>query len=285
MRDHRPARLGIPFAALVGAAVVALFTLDVFTLRCDRTTQRCTWSSTALAGRSSGILDLRSIERLTTDPTWHRGAQVNEVYLRVQHHAVMRDGSTVPLERFRRTSMIGEETLPRRFERFRQRVDRNLAVTEVHFGFGGLVVVVLLMIAGVFGVLARRVTVSVEQGALTFSRAGVIGGWRSWSGPVEAIRAVELNRGSYAGLYLRTEDGDRLKVRYGGVDAETEALAEQLAHAVGRDVTTTTDAEVRKTSRGTNPLPALGCMLLAFSPLAVPCGWGIASSLAAELLR
>jgi hypothetical protein len=267
----------VPLALVVAAVLMALFSAQVLVFSCTRSTDTCSYTSLGL-GISQGELRLSDIAEIDDQGREEVGAQVNTRYWRVQHHAVLRNGSAVPLEVGSRLTMIGEESLVRRFRAFRQGREEHLYFPELTFGFGGVGVLTLLVLGLVMLVFATRVRVRVSGAHLCFQRRGVIGGFRTWEGLLTDLTAVECNKtGSYPGTYLRVPDG-LLKLGY-GLLVDGDSAGRELAAFAGVPLVEIDDRQVREGATGLNPLPALGCMGMALSPVAIPCVWGVVSSL------
>lgn len=257
--------------------VVALLSVDTFHLRCERARDRCTYQSLGVlqGGVHDGTFALSEVDILVDELHERRGATASSLYYETRHSVWLRDGRQLDLEpRFRDTFI--DDGLEERFQGFQARGAATLDVRELHFGFGGITVIACLLLGLVLLVLMRSVTLTLDRRTRTyvFRRRGMVGGFASREGPFSDFVQLEINdKGSYRGVYLAHREGRRYKLAYGGVGAEDRAAAHTVAETLGVPLVGTDDATVKAHARGIFPLPALGCMLLALSPIAVPAVW------------
>ncbi|MFK7986709.1 MAG: hypothetical protein AB8I08_11850 [Sandaracinaceae bacterium] len=287
VRVTRPGKWIWPLAIIALGVAVGLIGVDTFHLRCERATDRCTYQSLGVlqGGVHDGRFALSEVELMVDELEERRGANASTVYYATRHTAWLRDGRQLNLEPRLRTRFI-DDHLPTRFRAFQSRGDATLDIRELHFGFAGIFVIACMLIGLMLLVLARSVTLTLDRRtrSYAFRRRGIVGGFASREGPFSDLVQIEINdKGSYLGVYLAHREGRRYKLLYGGVGHEGRSAAQTIAETLGVPLVGTDDATVKAQARGTLPFGALGCMLLAVSPLAVPGIWCVLSWLFTEL--
>lgn len=279
--------LGQIFAALILGGLgmlVAALSVDALTIECDRAKDQCDFASIGVlqGGRSEGTVRLSQVGRWRTESFTQRGSR-NSITRKERHELQLVDGRRVEVEP-RHRSVMFDDLLPAQFEAFRRSSEPSLRAFALHFGYAGFVIAPLLALALVLLVLAeqKQARFDFATGSFAVTARGLRSGRRSTVGAIRDLVAVEtLAMGTQAGTYLALRDGRRATLQAGAPSqALGAALAARLALPLARG-----DAEtIRRAGEASRWLPALGCMLLALSPLVAGIAWWIVNSLWGSLL-
>lgn len=271
----RSSRRGAYVASAVLFAVAGglAATADALFVACDRGKDRCTFESVGLLqGEHRKTVTLSEVARWTSGATATRSG-TSRVSRRAQHGVVLLDGRRIQAEPRARTVLF-DDGVEARFRTFQRGDAPSLELTAVHFGEGGLFVLLCLAIGGVVVMMA-------QGGELRFDRAtgrvrGTVRGIRPGShdleAPLDQLEAVETcARGTTVGSYLALRDGRRLRFEAG----PTTQLAALLAQRLQLPMRPVDPAAIVAAGAGRSIVPSIAVLGLSLGPALLALLWGL----------